>query len=143
MNIKKEKTSHIIILIALFFSSIIFLIFMFWWVAPYKTLEVTQPYKIVNGKELKRGDILIYEIEYCKYTNAQSTVRRQFVDGIIYATPEITANLKKGCGITANSITIPSNLPPGVYYLTIEVYYKVNPIRIITHELKTETFEVI
>ena len=115
---------------------------MFWWIFPYKTLEVKQPYEVVE-KVVKQGDILTYKINYCKYTNTQSIVKRQFVDGIIYATPEITANLKKGCGIASNTIAIPDNLPPGVYYLTIEVDYKVNPIRVIQHDLKTDSFNVI
>ena len=144
MNILKyTKISHLLALIALVFSSAVFFLFLFWWIYPYKPLVVKQPYQIVNEESsLKQGDVLKYQIDYCKYTNIQSIVRRQFVDGIIYATPEITANLKKGCGLAINTITIPENLPPGTYYLTIEVTYKINPIREISYDLKTEKFVV-
>lgn len=142
MNIMKEKNKHIIAFVAMLGSSLVFLLFMFWWVFPYKTLEIKQPYYVVN-KTVHQGEVLQYGIEYCKYTDVQSVVRRQFVDGIIYATPEITANLKKGCGKAINTITIPHNLPVGDYYLDITIDYQMNPIRNIIHNAKTEMFSVI
>lgn len=139
---KIMKDRHIIAGIVMIISSAIFLVFMVWWVFPYKTLEVKTPYPVLN-KEVKQGEVLFYIIDYCKATEAQAVVRRQFVDGIIYATPEVTANLKKGCGIVKNTVTIPHNLPAGEYYLDITINYEVNPIRVISKNAVTENFTVI
>lgn len=121
---------------------VIWLVFMFWWIYPYKTSVQIQPYKVIN-KTVKQGDLLSYEMDYCKYTDVVPTVQRQFIDGIIYSVPADSAQLKKGCGIITNSIKIPATLPPGVYYIHATVSYQMNPIRNITNEYVTEKFSVV
>ena len=137
-----HKKSNLIALISFIILVVIWLIYMVWWLFPYKTLEVGQPYQVISD-EVKQGGLLQYEIDYCKYTNKVATVRRQFVDGIIYAIPEVSANLPKGCDTEINSVKIPEELPVGTYTLEIVVEYQVNPIRVITHNLKTTPFKVV
>lgn len=139
---KKHKTSHFLALIGFGMIVIIWVIFMFWSIYPYKTTVNKQPYKVIN-KVVKQGDLLLYEMDYCKYTNIIPTVHRQFIDGIIYSTPESTAQLKKGCGIIINSVRVPITLPPGDYYMKAVVTFQVNPIRTISKEFLTEQFKVI
>lgn len=142
----KMKTKHNIIhtLVLVAFAIIVFIwfIFMFWWIYPYKTSTQIQPYKVLN-KEVKQGELLYYEMEYCKYTDTVPTVQRQFIDGIIYSIPTDSAQLKEGCGKLVNSIKIPNSLPVGAYYIHATVVYKMNPIRTITNEYVTEKFTVI
>jgi len=138
----KQKISHIAALIGFGMITIIWAIFMFWWVYPYKTTVNEQPYKLADTT-IKRGELLQYEIDYCKYTDVTPTVHRQFIDGIIYSMPETTAQLKKGCGKFLNSVAVPENLPPGEYYLKVVVSFKMNPIRIITKTFVTEKFNII
>lgn len=138
----RKKIEHISIVISMTFIVAVFCLFMFWWLYPYKTTENRQPYKILNIA-VKQGDLLLYEIDYCKYTDITPTVHRQFIDGIIYSTPESTAQLKRGCGKIINSVRVPSSLPVGRYYMKAVVTFKVNPIRIIEKEFITEQFEVI
>lgn len=137
----RDKLKHHVALFTLIFSSVVFLLFLFWWIYPYRTFEVEQPYNVLTHK-VKQGGLLTYEINYCKYTDVDPVVQRQFVDGIIYATPEATAIIKRGCGKLVNTIEIPHNLPIGDYYIKSRVSYKVNPIRVITHEFITERFTV-
>ena len=137
-----HKIKHISVLAIFFFCSMVFLLFLSWWVYPYKTIEMEQPYHILT-KTVEQGGLLKYEINYCKYTDVNPRVNRQFIDGIIYATPEATAVIKKGCGTIINTIGIPHNLPNGNYKLKSIVSYEMNPIRIITHEYITEEFSVI
>lgn len=136
-----HKTSHTIALIAFGMIVIIWLMFMFWAIYPYKTSTQVQPYKVIN-KEVKRGELLTYEMEYCKYTDKIPTVERQFIDGIIYAIPQGNAQIKKGCGTIINSIKIPNGLPAGTYYIHSTVKWTMNPIRIINQEFVTEQFTV-
>lgn len=138
----KHKLSHWFIISSLILSFIILLVFLFWWIFPYKTSEQVQPYKVLS-KTIKQGELLQYEIDYCKYTDKIPTVERQFVDGIIYAVPQGNAQIKEGCGKINNSIKIPHQLPPGNYYIQATVTFKMNPIRTISKVYITEKFNVI
>lgn len=138
----KHKLTSWFIISSLVFSFVILLLFLFWWLFPYKTSEQLQPYKVINTT-VKQGELLFYEIDYCKFTDKIPTVERQFVDGIIYSVPEGNAQLKEGCGKVTNSIKIPSQLPPGNYYIHATVTFKMNPIRVISNEYVTEQFDVV
>lgn len=138
----RKKIEHISIMISMGIIVAVWFLLMFWWLYPYKTTSNIQPYKILN-EEVRQGDLLLYKIDYCKYTNVTPTVNRQFIDGIIYSTPESTAQLKKGCGRFINSVKIPTTLPPGTYYMKATVTFKMNPIRIISKEFITEQFTVL
>jgi len=138
----KKKLEHISIVAAMSFIVIVFCIFMFWWLYPYPTSTQVQPYKVIN-KVVKQGDLLQYEMEYCKYTDTKAIVSRQFIDGIIYSVPESTALLNRGCGKLLNSIEVPKNLPPGDYYMKSIVTFEMNPIKTVVNEYKTEMFKVV
>jgi len=138
----KKQLEHITLTLSMTFIVLMFLTLMFWWLFPYKTSTQTQPYIIIS-KEVKQGELLYYQMDYCKYTDIAPTVQRQFVDGIIYAVPASSAQLKRGCGTLTNSIKIPQSLPVGEYYIHTTVIYKMNPIRTIANEYVTEKFTVI
>ena len=137
----KHKISHILACLGFCLIVIIWLVFMFWWIYPYKTSTQVQPYKVITH-EVKQGELLKYEMEYCKYTTKIPTVERQFIDGIIYTVPQGNAQIKKGCGKIVNSILIPQALPIGTYYVHSTVSWKMNPVRIINQEFITEKFIV-
>lgn len=139
---KKYNYTHFLMGISFGIIVLIWLVLMFWAFFPYRTATQSQPY-IVHDKVIKQGELLQYEMNYCKYTSVVPTVERQFIDGIIFALPPANAQLPKGCGKRLNSLEIPHALPPGQYYLQATVSYKVNPIRIITSVYRTEQFEVI
>lgn len=137
-----SKFAHWFIIGSLIFSFIILVIFLFWWIYPYKTIEVSkQPYPVITPV-VKQGEMMMYKIDYCKYTTAVATVSKTFVDGIVYAIPENSLNLPVGCDSRITSIVVPKSLPVGTYYLRILGTYKVNPIRTITNEYTTDKFEV-
>ena len=140
----KKELQYIAVVISMSFVVIIFLIFMFWWVYPYKTVEVkSQPY-IVEQSPVKQGENLIYVVDYCKYTKVVPIVHKQFIDGIIYSVPESNVNLPIGCQKIRVSVRVPENLPPDANYrLKVHTAFQVNPIRIITNEYETEEFSVI
>lgn len=139
---KKYDTTHILMGISFGIIVLIWFILMFWAFFPYKTSIQKQPYE-VSPKVVVQGELLTYEMDYCKYTDVIPTVERQFIDGIIYALPPGNAQLKSGCNTVMNTIQIPNALPPGHYYLQAIVSFKVNPIRTISNTYITEKFEVI
>lgn len=139
---KKTSLTHTFIYIAFGIIVFIWLVFMFWWLYPYKIVEMKQPYEVLTP-EVKQGEILIYKQDYCKYTSKVPTVQRYFVDGLIYAMAEASPTLKEGCRTNLASILVPRNLPTGKYYMRTIVTYKVNPIRNIIFEFSTDEFRVI
>lgn len=139
----KHKIANWFIIASLIVSFAILLLFLFWWIYPYKTIEVSkQPYPVLTPT-VQQGEMMMYQIDYCKYTEAIATVSKSFVDGIVYAIPENSLNLPKGCDSRTTSIIVPKSLPPGNYYLRILGSYKINPIRVITVEYVTEHFDVV
>jgi len=138
----RKIIEHIIIILSLVSIVAMFCVFMFWWLYPYQTSTQKQPYEVLT-KEIHQGEMMVYKIDYCKYTDKIPTVSRQFIDGIIYAVPQGNAQLKQGCGHATNSIRVPTSLPPGEYYVHATVVWQMNPIRTITKEYETEKFTVL
>jgi len=139
----KHQITHIAALTGFGMITIIWAIFMFWWIYPYKTVTINQQPYILSEKVIKQGGQLNYVIDACNYTDIVPTINKQFVDGIIYVVPEGVVRLPDGCNKTMVSVKVPKNLPTGDYTLKIFVSYKMNPIRTINTNYQTEKFSVI
>lgn len=108
---------------------------------PYKTIEFrNEEQKIITPLV---GTAVIYEIDYCKYTNASAVAMRALVDGYTLPLVPVESTLPKGCGTKRFVISIPTNTPAGKYYIQINLLYKVNPIREIMVSTRTEEFTVL
>jgi hypothetical protein len=139
------KLLNIISYITLIVAFLMIFVSTYWFVYPYKPVEFKNlPHK-VDSKQVKSGEYLTMEIEYCKYSNIVPEISTSFVDGLIYYVPE-TANpnvIKIGCGINKIFIYIPKSLPPGKYTANRVWKYHVNPLRIMYYYTHSESFEVI
>ncbi len=116
--------------------------FLFWSLYPYKPMQVNKSPIPVLTKYVKQGDVLIYELDYCKFTNDSVNISRSFFDGVVFSTPDTTTKNPIGCRIQNISIQVPETLPTGKYTLKISYTYKVNPIKVVTIEDYTEEFTV-
>lgn len=111
----------------------------------FKSVQVihpnVQPYHVIT-KELKAGDTFIYEVDACKYRALSSVVTRRFVDenGTRYPQPPEASNIVEGCGKIRVPVGTPSTLHGGVWYMDLEVAYKVNPLRTENYHFTTDTF---
>jgi hypothetical protein len=93
---------------------------------------------------IKAGEILTYEVSFCKYTSGVPLLTRTFVDGIIYSIPDFVASdVEIGCRTNHIGIQIPVNLPVGVYVMRTKYRYQVNPVRFVEYVSSTEKFTVI
>jgi len=116
---------------------------MYWLYFPYSVMDIYDtPYK-VDKKTVYQGEQLTYSFRYCKYIDAPATIKREFVDGIVFQSDENESNLPVGCGTQVVTLKIPTVLPPGEYYLRIKATWEVNPIRTIKLINRTESFEVL
>lgn len=102
-----------------------------------------QPYKVIT-KEVKPGDVFIYEVDACKYEAVPSTVTRRFVDerGTRYPQPPEASNIAEGCDKIRVPVATPE-LHTGTWYMDIEVSYQVNPLRKENYRFTTEKFTIV
>jgi hypothetical protein len=117
---------------------ILVLVMMFY---PYNPYEIKA--SRVLTPEVKSGEHLLIEVDYCKYTSKTATVTRNLVDGYIYNITPFQSNLPKGCGTRSISIYITRNLPPGTYYLETLVEYDMNPLNKVIIESVTDYFKIV
>ena len=140
-----NKLFYIISWFAIISAMVLLFVYLFWQFYPYKTIKFNTPvYKVLNeNKTVKQGGVLIYEIDYCKYTDQEPVVTKYYVDGIVYQTSPARGVVKKGCHVTQVYNDVPKALPPGEYNMKVLIDYSVNPIRDIFHTNFTEKFTVI
>jgi hypothetical protein len=96
-----------------------------------------------ENKEVKRGELLQYQIRVCKYAEEEAETVTSFVDGLIFVSDKFTTNKDTGCTDTIQSIVVPEVLPVGEYKYRISLTYQLNPIRRENFAIETEPFLVI
>ncbi len=134
----KHKIMYIVAGIIIATAIALIGIVTFWSVYPYKPLEINKV--SIKTEEAKRGEIFIYELDYCKKGSDQVHISRKFIDGVVYSVPEVYTTNQKGCRVSNIGILIPESLPSGEYRLELDYTYKVNPIRTITVSTITGVF---
>lgn len=111
---------------------------------PVRVVEPqVQPYRVLT-QEVSPGDTLIYEVDVCKFRNAPTQVVRRFVDeeGLAYPLAAEASNIVPGCSKVRVPVIVPSVLHTGKWHLTLDVSYRVNPLRTESYHLVTERFNV-
>lgn len=117
----------------------------YWLIRPYNPIEFKNlPHKVEN-KVVKSGGYLVYDVDYCKYTNHIPTVSRTFVDGLSYPLYENRPATEKptGCRVNKVQIYIPKGLPLGEYFLKTTFHYRFNPVRWLDITTETEKFTIV
>lgn len=124
-------------LVLIFISYVVFCL-----VYPYKVVDINGDVKII-GTNLKSGDVLEYEVDYCKYMDLSPTVYRKLVDGVIYNLNSTSARTPTGCNKAIIHAGHIPDIGAGVYHLEITNVYQVNPFRTITVNFKSNTFNIV
>lgn len=138
-----KRLPYILSMIVLAIAMVFLLTIIYWQVYPYKTIEFKYELAPVEQKEVKRGEYLVYILDYCKYTDKEAQINRSFVDGLIYLTPDGIADQLGGCGVARVQIYIPKSMPVGEYQIKQTRHYQLNPIRTETVIYYTERFTVL
>lgn len=143
INMKVQRILNYISVLTLIASLGFVLTYTYWQVYPYKTLEINKTPMEVVTKKVKPGGVLVYKVDYCKFTDETATITKAFIDGVIYNMPAVEGIFPRGCGVNVVAVTIPHELPAGVYEIAQKWTYPVNPIRRNATLAKTEPFEVL
>lgn len=120
-------------------------LFIYWLFQPVDIIKSKSPFPLVK-KEYKKGEILEYISDYCKYTDQiPIQVKRQLIDGYAYDLPVSTnTNFPKGCGNIHVPVPlyIPMIIPAGKYHIRVYATYQINPLKTYTYVWDTEEFEL-
>lgn len=121
----------------------ILLLLAFWWVYPYKLMEFKNaPFPIINTI-VNSGGRMVYEVDYCKYTNQSPRVTKYFIDGVVYEVNTVDGIFEKGCHKVKRDIYIPRALPVGSYSVKIVAIFTPNPIREVQYTTNTLNFTIV
>ncbi len=116
----------------------------YWTIKEYKPIEFNQTPFEVKSKTVKRGEHLVYTVDYCKNSKVEPTVSKSFIDGVIYQIPfDSQPFLEEGCHKLDFQVYIPKALPPSKYKIVFSYIFQVNPIKEIKINSETVIFEVI
>jgi len=141
MDITKSRIKEVIGLGTLFIAWLIILHFAWLMLYPYEPLIVNDV-KIFNNT-YSNGDIIIYEMDYCKNSDHSAEITKNFEDGIVFQLKSYTTNAPIGCHIRNATVEIPKTLPKGTYRLCVNARYNINFMRQINVKYVTPEFEVI
>ena len=135
--------------VSLVFTGVAMLFVLFWTLDPRMPLAVIAPMPI-QGNNFNAGEIVGYEIDYCKNFDAPFILSRELIrqddrlDRIALPTYSIGTPLPKGCHkVISNNIRLPADLEPGRYKMVAHIRYDLNPIKTLHVEFETTTFNVI
>jgi len=144
------KDKHITIgILGVGLSSWIVLIWLLVWVFwPYKVINVA-PLKVLNDNKTVTNGILLYEVDYHKYTDKSCIVSRIIIQNnesgekLLIILPSYPSNIMAGKNKVPIKLLLPSNMPSGdKYVLVITFMYEMNPFRKIEIVSQSDEFSV-
>lgn len=130
-------------LILLYFF-IFYIGYLIFW--PVRTIEIKDAIMPVITHQVKRGDALVYQFDYCRYNIFGATVYRTLYgtnNNIVYPLALVNTVTLSGCRTADVYLMIPSSLKPGTYYVDILVKVQVNLLKQEAMEAKTQSFQVV
>lgn len=140
----KEKLFHWISGVTIFSAMALILFFGWMMFYPFKVIEFDKDSFQTLKKSYQQGETFTYRVKYHKYYDIPATVIRSFEDGIVYQLPVTqTQNPTGNVDFTNMSIEVPKHLPPGTYTMKMSIIYKLNPVRDMIYNMRTNEFNVV
>lgn len=108
------------------------------------------PFEIVKLKkfevldtQIKRGELLRYELDFEKKKDFNSSIKYFLVDGIIIQLEDYGAQRHVGKYKTLNARIVPTTVGKGVYKMRIEITYKITAWREVVYVWDSNTFTIL
>lgn len=123
--------------------AMLYIIYLALW--PFPVINYTHVPMHVLTHTLRPGDMLSYELSYCKPEGVGPiSISRQLVNDVVIELPEITDSMEDGCHtMTITRDQIPEFAPPGQYRLRQVVSFHVSPLQHRIVVIDTESFTVV
>ena len=142
MSDKTRKTLHLLSYLSLAISFVVVALMIYWTVRTYEPITFATEPLVVNEAEVKAGNHISTNVEFCKNTDEPADLFISFVDGFIYNTPMTVSNFPEGCNKIEYYVYVPRGIPDGTYHIKAVFRYKVNPIREVDVTVYSEEFKV-
>lgn len=122
-------------------ASMMLIMYVTWLlVYPVPTIDIVEP-MLVKNSVVKRGSAQEVFFDYCRYTDANSTVYFQIYSAEkVISTPVYKSRLNIECDKIWQIIKVPELAPIGEVYMKAHVTYHVNRLHDINRTFVTETF---
>ena len=134
--------NHILTFLSFFILGFIILI-MYWLVKNYEVIHWNIAHFEMQKKEYVIGEPLTFRTAFCKTGNYQANSIYRIEDGVKYVLPQQVTKSAEGCkDFISSSFTTP-NIVPGVYKITADITYKVNPLKEISYKMESNEFKII
>lgn len=104
-----------------------------------------QPLTVLNpNKEVKRGDYLLMESDFCKHFPIDAEIVTYIEDGVKWRLPDSHTNSETGCKKITMKVLIPSTIPPDTEVRVHRILsYRVSPFSTKEEIVFSEYFTVI
>ena len=113
---------------------------------PFDEPLVTEPFPVLNeNKEVQRGGVLYYQIEFTKYQDVPVTSHKNIIcaDGNLVTLATTNTDAPVGVHKVVGEITIPEKTSLGECYVQFKTTYHINQFKEEQRERTTEVFNVI
>lgn len=111
---------------------------------PFKTVVINKIELLTPS--IKQGGILKYRVDYCRYTDAPTTVYKTVQDvndsSLRYPMASTDGVSVPGCHVIDRSVQIDPLIPSGVYYLDVTSLYDVNEVQTSRLNFKVGNFTI-
>lgn len=117
---------------------------VYWSVRPYEVLDLPHNNTILIEGEYKPGDVLTYEVSFCKKISVPARLDARLTNGTKHIYESLYNNSDIGClDIVESSYIVPEVDTADNYTLTKTITYRVNPIREVQYHFISNEFTII
>lgn len=142
MNLAK-KILYLFSFLTLVMTFITICVFAYWMFWPDNVMVLKSDIVKTDKEVYRPGERISYTVDYCKKRQISGLTSRTLVNDIRIAYTTITSDLPAGCHIVSdNDLIIPEFTSEGKYHISILVEYKINPIRVLRINYRTNEFIV-
>lgn len=139
----KVSKAYYIAYIAVFLSTAIILLLLYWALWPHTVFKLNRDIKVITPHPTS-GEYLEYEMDYCRdesFKGINAVVQTSFIDHLLYLTPPTVGPLPSGCNTIDIVVPIP-RFREGYYKLQVERTYWINPLKREVTKSTSELFYV-
>lgn len=131
-----------LLLVVGIFLNLGYLAYLRYW--PVKGVEINNSPVPVLNSPIKAGDVLAYEVDYCRYTDVPSYFTRTLQGPALITIAQGSGKGEKGCHKTRiQNTTIPTYTPSGKYFLSVDICNRLTPLQNKCSHYQTQEFQVI
>jgi hypothetical protein len=121
-------------------------VLLYWGLSSRDVLVIkNQPFPVRTIREHAKADgVIILQVSFCKKIHVEGRVRLSFVSASREVfLPASNEDTPPGCLDTEVPVLVPKEIIPDTYHIHFRITYKVNPLKQVTEEFDSKSFQVV